>query len=104
MFLFSITDELSQLKSLLPVWRMLESRLEQLQNDLKMDEKTMETLDSSLTNGNFSDQTAASVREVAKLLSETTTTVSFFFIFVVSKIWSFKKECVEHIRFYKPFL
>lgn len=69
-----ITDELSQLKSLLPVWRMLESRLEQLQNDLKMDEKTMETLDSSLTNGNFSDQTAASVREVAKLLSETTTT------------------------------
>ncbi|CAH1187979.1 unnamed protein product [Phyllotreta striolata] len=66
-----VTEELSQLKTLLPVWRILESRLDQLQIDLKMDEKLMETIDYSLTNGMFTDQTVASVREVAKLLSET---------------------------------
>lgn len=71
-----VTDELCQLKSLLPVWRTLESRLEQLQNDLKKDEKTIQVLDSCLSNGTFTDQTAASVREVAKLLSESTKSIT----------------------------
>ncbi|XP_057656186.1 uncharacterized protein LOC130893801 isoform X2 [Diorhabda carinulata] len=71
-----LTDELCQLKSLLPVWRTLESRLEQLQNDLKKDEKTIQVLNSCLTNGTFTVKTASTVREVAKLLSESTTSIT----------------------------
>ncbi|KAJ8986242.1 hypothetical protein NQ317_009948 [Molorchus minor] len=53
-------------------WKTLESRLEQLQKDLQEDEKTIHMLDSCLTNGTFTDQTASCVRDVAKVLSETT--------------------------------
>ncbi|CAG9816482.1 unnamed protein product [Phaedon cochleariae] len=65
-----VADKLCQIESILPAWKTLEFRLEQLQKDLQEDKKTIHLLDSSLTNGNFSDQTATSVREVAKLLSE----------------------------------
>nr|CAH7761052.1 unnamed protein product [Callosobruchus chinensis] len=68
----SATDKLYQIKSLLPAWKTLESRLEQLQKDLKEDDKTIHLLDSCLTNGTFTDQTANSVRDIAKILSETT--------------------------------
>lgn len=51
---------------------MLESRLEQLQKDLKEDGKTLHLLDTILTNGQFTDQTATCVRDVAKVLSEST--------------------------------
>lgn len=66
------TDKLCQMESLLPAWKTLESRLEQLQKDLREDEKTIHLLDSCLTNGTFTDQTATCVRDVAKVLSETT--------------------------------
>lgn len=68
----STTDKLCQMESLLPAWKTLESRLEQLQKDLREDEKTIHLLDSCLTNGTFTDQTATCVRDVAKVLSETT--------------------------------
>ncbi|CAH1969124.1 unnamed protein product [Acanthoscelides obtectus] len=68
----SATDKLYQMESLLPAWKTLESRLEQLQKDLKEDDKTIHLLDSSLSNGTFTDQTANSVRDIAKILSETT--------------------------------
>lgn len=60
------------MENLLPSWKTLETRLEQLQQDLKEDEKTILLIDSCLTNGTFTDQTANSVRDVAKVLSETT--------------------------------
>nr|XP_023012849.1 uncharacterized protein LOC111502899 [Leptinotarsa decemlineata] len=72
-----VADKLCQIESLLPAWKTLESRLEQLQKDLRQDEKTMHLLDSCLTDGTFTDQTATSVREVAKLLSETTVHQSY---------------------------
>ncbi|KAG5898838.1 hypothetical protein JTB14_014269 [Gonioctena quinquepunctata] len=72
-----VADKLCQIESLLPAWKTLESRLEQLQKDLRQDEKTMHLLDASLTNGTFNDQTAVSVREVAKLLSESTVNQSY---------------------------
>ncbi|KAH1023012.1 hypothetical protein HUJ04_012302 [Dendroctonus ponderosae] len=64
--------KLSEIENLLPVWKMLESRLEQLQKDLKEDGKTIHILDNVLSNGQFTDQTATCVRDVAKVLSEST--------------------------------
>ncbi|XP_076260904.1 klarsicht [Rhynchophorus ferrugineus] len=66
------SNKLTEIENLLPAWKMLESRLEQLQKDLMEDGKTIHLLDSVLTNGQFTDQTATCVRDVAKLLSEST--------------------------------
>ncbi|XP_030748670.1 uncharacterized protein LOC115876834 [Sitophilus oryzae] len=66
------SNKLSEIENLLPAWKMLESRLEQLQKDLMEDGKTIHLLDSVLTNGQFTDQTATCVRDVAKVLSEST--------------------------------
>ncbi|XP_050314651.1 klarsicht protein [Anthonomus grandis grandis] len=67
-----ISTKLSEIENLLPGWKMLESRLEQLQKDLLEDGKTLHLLDTVLTNGQFTDQTATCVRDVAKVLSEST--------------------------------
>ncbi|XP_060537319.1 uncharacterized protein LOC132708773 isoform X2 [Cylas formicarius] len=64
------SNKLSEIENLLPAWKMLEDRLEQLQKDLTEDGKTIRLLDAVLTNGQFTDQTATCVRDVAKLLSE----------------------------------
>jgi uncharacterized coiled-coil protein SlyX len=64
---------LAQLQPLLQQWKTLDNRLEQLQVDLRSDEKTLHLLDTALQGGALSDQTASYVRDVAKLLSETTT-------------------------------
>ncbi|ENN80316.1 hypothetical protein YQE_03309, partial [Dendroctonus ponderosae] len=69
---FRTATKLSEIENLLPVWKMLESRLEQLQKDLKEDGKTIHILDNVLSNGQFTDQTATCVRDVAKVLSEST--------------------------------
>ncbi|KAJ3639633.1 hypothetical protein Zmor_002979 [Zophobas morio] len=66
-------ERLAQLKPLLQQWKTLDNRLEQLQVDLRSDEKTLHLLDTALQGGALSDQTATYVRDVAKLLSETTT-------------------------------
>ncbi|XP_066158030.1 klarsicht protein isoform X1 [Euwallacea fornicatus] len=66
------TTKRGEIENLLPAWKMLESRLEQLQKDLKEDGKTLHLLDTVLTNGQFTDQTATCVRDVAKVLSEST--------------------------------
>lgn len=73
LFLSSATERLAQLRPLLQQWKTLDNRLEQLQVDLRGDEKTLHLLDSALQGGALSDQTAIYVRDVAKLLSETTT-------------------------------
>ncbi|CAG9759324.1 unnamed protein product [Ceutorhynchus assimilis] len=67
------STKLSEIENLLPAWLLLQSRLEQLQKDLKEDGKNLHLLDSVLTNGQFTDQTAICVRGVAKVLSESTT-------------------------------
>jgi hypothetical protein len=67
------TERLAQLQPLLQQWKTLDNRLEQLQVDLRSDEKTLHLLDTALQGGALSDQTASYVRDVAKLLSETTT-------------------------------
>lgn len=72
LFISSTTDKLCQMESLLPAWKTLESRLDQLQKDLREDEKTIHLLDSCLVNGTFNGQTASSLRDVAKVLSENT--------------------------------
>lgn len=69
---FRTATKLSEIENLLPVWKMLENRLEQLQKDLKEDGKTIHILDNVLSNGQFTDQTATCVRDVAKVLSEST--------------------------------
>jgi hypothetical protein len=72
-FFYSATERLAQLQPLLQQWKTLDNRLEQLQVDLRSDEKTLHLLDTALQGGALSDQTASYVRDVAKLLSETTT-------------------------------
>lgn len=49
---------------------MLESRLDQLRGDLKEDEQALGLLADALQDGNFSNQMATSVQDVAKLLSK----------------------------------
>lgn len=68
---YRTAEKLTQIENLLPAWKTLENRLDQLQRDLNEDKKTIHLLDSLLTNGTFTDQTANCVRDVAKLLSET---------------------------------
>lgn len=70
----SINDRLIHLNSLLQTWQMLESRLDQLRGDLREDEQALGLLDDALQEGNFSNQMATSVQDVAKLLSKTKTT------------------------------
>lgn len=76
---------------MLPAWKMLESRLEQLQKDLKEDGKTLHLLDTILTNGQFTDQTATCVRDVAKVLSESTSYQVRFPFFEVTGVFSIRK-------------
>lgn len=72
-FNYSTNDRLNQLKPLLQTWKTLETRLDQLQGDLRGDDKTLHFLDSVLEGGGeFTDQAAVCVRDIAKLLSETT--------------------------------
>jgi hypothetical protein len=71
---------LAQLQPLLQQWKTLDNRLEQLQVDLRSDEKTLHLLDTALQGGALSDQTASYVRDVAKLLSETTTVQVRYFL------------------------
>lgn len=59
------------MRCLLQTWQTLESRLDQLQGDLQDDKETLAILDSALRDGILSDHIATSVREVAKVLSET---------------------------------
>ncbi|CAH0561930.1 unnamed protein product [Brassicogethes aeneus] len=66
------TEKLEQMGNLLPKWQSLESRLEQFRMDLMDDEKNIDALISSLNDGIFTDQTATGVRDIAKLLSEST--------------------------------
>ncbi|XP_064215458.1 klarsicht protein [Tribolium castaneum] len=70
--LTNTNERLAQLRPLLQQWKTLDNRLEQLQVDLRSDEKTLHLLDTALQGGVLSDQTASYVRDVAKLLSETT--------------------------------
>ncbi|KAK4871667.1 hypothetical protein RN001_015791 [Aquatica leii] len=67
----SVKERLNQLNSLLQTWQTLESRLNQLQRNLQEDKETLAILDSALQDGVFSNHIATSVREVAKVLSET---------------------------------
>ncbi|KAL1493485.1 hypothetical protein ABEB36_011526 [Hypothenemus hampei] len=65
--------KLGELENLLPAWRNLEARLEQLKKDLFEDGKTLNLLDTVLCSGRFTDQTATCIRDVAKVLSKSTT-------------------------------
>ncbi|XP_049817339.1 klarsicht protein [Aethina tumida] len=65
-------DQLEQKQGLLPQLETLETRLEQLQKDLCDDGRSIARLDNLLNEGIFNDQTAAGVRDIAKLLSEST--------------------------------
>ncbi|KAK5639335.1 hypothetical protein RI129_011827 [Pyrocoelia pectoralis] len=67
----SVTERLNQLNCLLQTWQTLENRLNQLQGNLQEDKETLTVLDSALQDGVFSNHIATSVREVAKVLSET---------------------------------
>ncbi|KAF5287452.1 hypothetical protein FQA39_LY15908 [Lamprigera yunnana] len=67
----SITERLNQLNGLLQTWQTLESHLNQLHRNLQEDKKTLAILDSAMQDGVFSNHIATSVREVAKVLSET---------------------------------
>ncbi|XP_031347043.1 uncharacterized protein LOC116173581 isoform X1 [Photinus pyralis] len=67
----SVTERLNQLNSLLQTWQTLENRLKQLQGNLQEDKETLAVLDSALQDGVFSNHIATSVRDVAKVLSET---------------------------------
>lgn len=72
-FFYSANERVARLNTLLQNWQMLETRLEQLQDDLREDKQTLALLDSALQGGTFSNQMASVVRDVAKLLSETKT-------------------------------
>lgn len=70
---------------------MLETRLDQLCGDLKEDEQALGILDNALQEGNFSNQMAHSVHDVAKLLSMTKTTqVSLFLLCAYFKLKKIK--------------
>lgn len=85
------STKLGEIENLLPAWKMLESRLEQLQKDLKEDGKTLHLLDTILTNGQFTDQTATCVRDVAKVLSESTSYQVRLAFFEVTSVFSIRK-------------
>lgn len=66
----SVNDRLASLNMHLQMWAQLESRLDELQSDLRSDEETLQLLDSALKGGFVSVDIASSVRDVAKVLSE----------------------------------
>lgn len=66
----SITDRLASLNMHLQIWAQLESRFDELQSDLRSDEETLQLLDTALKGGFVSVEVASSVRDVAKVLSE----------------------------------
>lgn len=68
----SIAEHLSDLSSHLQMWAQLESRLDELQSDLRSDGQTLRLLDTALNGGVVSMEVASSVRDVAKVLSEST--------------------------------
>lgn len=71
LFRYSITDRGNHLKSLLHTWQTLDNRLDKLRGDLEDDKETLAILDSALQDGSLSNGMASSVRDVAKVLSET---------------------------------
>lgn len=69
-FIYSVNERLNNLSTHLQVWAQLESRLDELQSDLRSDEETLQLLDTALKGGIVSMEVASSVRDVAKVLSE----------------------------------
>lgn len=81
---FSIAEHLSDLSSHLQMWAQLESRLDELQSDLRSDGQTLRLLDTALNGGVVSMEVASSVRDVAKVLSESTNATQVrCFIFLI---------------------
>lgn len=67
----SIADRGNHLRTLLHTWQTLDNRLDKLHSDLEEDKEALSVLDSALQDGSLSNGLASSVRDVAKVLSET---------------------------------